>query len=317
MDYAQTDSAAGGAGFRPRALWARFLALWSRRKLLVSAAILGGLGLAGLLAVEVGVRAVGAVDFPTYDANPVTGYIPTADTAGRLLGRDWAFNEHHMGVSAPFAPTSATDVVLIGDSLVYGTSAYRQNQRLGPNLQALSGVTVWPIGAGSWSIANELAYLDTHPDVVANADRLVLIVNYADIQPRSVWKSDLVHPRRPPLWALAYLVEKKLFQPPSDAARFGEEAPVLADWRAFTARYGRRIDVILYPDKAMLTDPVKLTAYRDRLALLAAPNVVFHDLTRDPRWTTDDYMDSIHPKPGSVIKVARFATEELHLNGGG
>jgi hypothetical protein len=284
---------------------------------LVSVAVLGGLGLAGLLAAETGARAIGAVDFATYDVNPVTGYIPTAGTSGRLLGRDWVFNEHHMGAAEPFAPTQATDVVLIGDSLVYGTSAYRQTQRLGPALQTLSGVTVWPIGAGSWSVANELAWLNTNPDVVASADRLVFIVNYADIQAGSVWKSDLTHPRHHPVSALAYLAGKKFFNPPSDDPRFGEEGPVLAQWREFTARYGRRIDVILYPNKVMLTDPAKLKAYRDRLALLAAPNVVFHDLTRDPRWTPDDYMDSIHPKAGSMIKVARFANEELHLNGGG
>ncbi len=298
-------------------LWRRFARAWSRRKLVVSAVVVGGLGLAGLLAAEVGARAIGAVDFPTYDANPVTGYIPTANTAGRLLGRDWVFNEHHMGVAAPFAPTAATDVVLIGDSLVYGTSSYRQNQRLGPNLQALSGVTVWPVGAGSWSVANELAYLNANPEVVAGADRLVFIVNYADIQSGSVWKSDLTHPRHHPVSAVAYLAAKTLFKPASDDPRFGEEGPVLADWRAFAARYGRRIDVILYPNKAMLTDPAKLKAYRDRLALLAAPNVVFHDLTLDPRWTPDDYLDNIHPKPGSVIKVARFANDELHLNGAG
>ncbi|GEM_PF-954228 len=317
MDYAQTGAAAGDAGSGPRALWARFSALWGRRKLLVSAGILAGLGLAGLLAAEVGARAVGAVDFPTYDANPVTGYIPTADTAGRLLGRDWVFNEHHMGVAAPFAPSPATDVVLIGDSLVYGTSSYRQDQRLGPNLQALSGVTVWPIGAGSWSVANELAYLDANPEVVAGADRLVFIVNYADIQSGSVWKSDLTHPRRHPLSAVTYLAAKTLLKPAAEDPRFGEEAPVLTHWREFTGRYGRPIDVILYPNKAMLTDPAKLKTYRDRLALLAAPNVVFHDLTRDPRWTPDDYLDNIHPKPGAVIKVARFVNEELRLNGGG
>ena len=50
----------------------------------------------------------------------------------------------------------------------------------------MSGVTVWPIGAGSWSVANELAYLDANPEVVAGADRLVFIVNYADIQSGSV-----------------------------------------------------------------------------------------------------------------------------------
>jgi hypothetical protein len=314
MSDLKTD---GGSGRDSGAAtpWRRLLQTWRRRKLLVSAAITGGLLVAGLAAAEIGARAIGAVDFATYDANPVTGYIPTASTSGRLLGRDWVFNEHHMGVAAPFAPTPATDVVLIGDSLVYGTSSYRQTQRLGPDLQALSGVTVWPIGAGSWSVANEVAYLNANPDVVAGADRLVFIVNYADIQSGSVWKSDLTHPRHHPLSAVAYLAAKILFKPASEAPRFGEEAPVLAGWQNFTARYGRPIDVILYPDKAMLTDPAKLKAYRDRLALLTAPNIVFHDLTRDPRWTTEDYMDSIHPRPDSVAKVARFMTEELHLDG--
>lgn len=303
----------GGAPLSPAASWRRFTHAWRRRRLAVSAALVGTLLIPGLLAAEIGARSIGAVDFPTYEANPVTGYIPRANTSGRLLGRDWVFNNRNMGVAAPFAPTSATDVLLVGDSLVYGTSAYRQSQRLGPSLQTLSGVPVWPIGAGSWSVANEVAWLNANPDIVASADRLVFIFNSADIQAASVWKSDLTHPRHHPVSAVAYLAGKTFFKPPGDAPRFGEEGPVLARWRHFAAGYGRRIDVILYPNRKVMTDPVALAAYRQRLALLAAPNVVFHDLTHDPRWTTDDYLDNIHPRPGAVIKVARFMNDELDL----
>ena len=40
-----------------------------------------------------------------------------------------------MGAPA-FAPNPLRDVLLVGDSVVYGGNAYRQLQRLGPTLQA-------------------------------------------------------------------------------------------------------------------------------------------------------------------------------------
>ena len=82
------------------------------------------------------VRALWMVDFALYEANAQIGYIPAANQQGSFLNKnDWQFNALHMGAPA-FAPNPARDVLLVGDSLVYGGNAYSQSQRLGPTLQA-------------------------------------------------------------------------------------------------------------------------------------------------------------------------------------
>lgn len=89
-----------------------------------------------LLAAEGGVRALGMVDFPLYEANARIGYIPAANQQGSFLNKnDWEFNALHMGAPA-FTPGPALDVLLVGDSVVYGGNGYRQPDRLGPALQA-------------------------------------------------------------------------------------------------------------------------------------------------------------------------------------
>lgn len=90
-----------------------------------------------LLSIEVLVRATGMVDFPMYEANAQIGYIPAASQQGNFLNKNkWEFNSLHMGASE-FKPGPGPNVLLIGDSLVYGGNSYRQQDRLGPSLQTL------------------------------------------------------------------------------------------------------------------------------------------------------------------------------------
>ena len=175
---------------------------------------------------EIGLRLAGVGDFPTYDANPVTGYIPSANQSGRFMGRDWAFNEHHMGVAQPFEPSAKRDIVLVGDSIVYGGNPYRQADKLGPVMErSMPGSEVWPIGAGSWALRNELAYLAANPDVIRGADAFVFVLNSGDFQEPSVWVTDATHPRRRPVLIAPYLVQRKLpYERRSSSTQIGKNS---------------------------------------------------------------------------------------------
>ena len=111
------------------------------------------------LSSEAFVRSLGVVDFPLYQANMQIGYIPALSQQGSFLNRnDWKFNSLHMG-APEFLPGPVLDLLLVGDSVVYGGNAYRQSDRLGPALQASlqlhsPGALVWPISAGSWALRN-------------------------------------------------------------------------------------------------------------------------------------------------------------------
>ena len=164
--------------------------------------------LVGGLAAEVGVRVAGLVDFPLYDADATIGYIPKANQRGSFLNKnDWVINEKHMGAKT-FVPDPAGNILLVGDSIVWGRNPYALPDRLGPRLQALVKGKVWPIAAGSWSLQNELAYLNANPDVVSKVDTIVFVLNSGDLGPPSSRNCSATHQRERPTLALVYLAKK-------------------------------------------------------------------------------------------------------------
>jgi lysophospholipase L1-like esterase len=60
-----------------------------------------------------------------------------------------------MGAEA-FVPDPAGNILLIGDSIVWGGNPYKAGERLGARLQALLKDKVWTASAGSWSLQNEI-----------------------------------------------------------------------------------------------------------------------------------------------------------------
>jgi hypothetical protein len=96
-----------------------------------------------------------------------------------------------------FKAVPGRNVLLFSDSVVYGGNAYRQQERLGPKLQALmqGRGSIWRIAAGSWALRNELAYLRLYPQVLAQVDQVVFVLNSGDFGEASSWSCELTHPR--------------------------------------------------------------------------------------------------------------------------
>ena len=122
-----------------------------------------------------------------------------------------------MGAGA-FKPKPALDMLLVGDSLVYGGNQYHPTERLGPTLQALiqtrtAGTQVWPISAGSWSLRNELTWLRQNPQVLDQMHRIIIVLNSGDFDTTtaSSWSCELTHPRSRPLVATWYLFYKYVY----------------------------------------------------------------------------------------------------------
>ena len=165
-----------------------------------------------LVLSEVGLRLAGVTDFPVYDTDETIGYIPAPGQQGSFLNRNgWQVNERSMGSDA-WEPNGQRDVLLLGDSVVWGGNPLNQPDKLGPVLQGkLPQWRVWSASAGSWSVLNQVAYLDRYADVQQEADVLVWVLNTADFaEKRSVWSSDATHPRSKPLSAVWHVAEKYL-----------------------------------------------------------------------------------------------------------
>lgn len=277
--------------------------------LAAAAAIVGG--------GETAVRIAGLVDFPLYEANNRIGYILKPNQSGSFMNsHDWAFNEISMGTARRFAPSEKTDVLLIGDSLVLGGNPYRQEDRLGPQLETVSGDVIWPISAGSWGIQNELEYLTEHPEVVASVDRIVFLVNSGDFDKPSSWALETTHPTHPPFSALWYLIEKNVIKPKSDVRpeMLVQVKEPYAEFQRFASNYSKPIDMWLYPDKPELADPALLDQHFSpiisKLQSMNLSNVTLHYVKDIEGWKPEFYRDGIHPSPEGTKALAKAIAGE-------
>ena len=254
---------------------------------------------------ELASRLSGITDVPLYLADPDLGYVPAPNQSGAFLVRnDWVFNELSMGTTR-FAPDPRCNLLLVGDSIVYGGNPYRQADKLGPQLERRVDCRVWPISAGSWALLNEIAYLELHlEDVARKMNGTVLVLNSGDFGAPSMWTSELTHPTRRPASALLYALQR---YGPSWPNTRNEDPAVMPD-RDWEAEWGRRlaglqsrlgspITIMLYPNREELADPALRARRfeRPRGLLREAGITAIVDLADDRRWTGALYRDVIHP----------------------
>jgi lysophospholipase L1-like esterase len=268
-----------------------------------------------LVVAELGLRAFGVIDFPLYDADPRIGYIPRASQSGVFLGRNhWEVNEKSQG-SPPWQPNRRTDLLLLGDSIVWGGNPLDQPQKLGPTLQrTLPDTDVWSAAAGSWGVPNEVEYLDRFPDVVQASEIVVWVINTGDLNERSQWASELTHPRHHPASALLYMAQKyalprvQAWLPAPGSTPAPEQSPaappIFPETEAlFRARLqdlaaARRVLVVVWPERAAAAgaDPA-LGVHRnfvDHVTRLLPPGVLLLDAGDGPP-SAALYRDGIHP----------------------
>ena len=268
-------------------------------------------------AVELTARFMHISDVPLYNSDRRIGYIPKPNQTGEFLRtHSWAFNELSMGTRRNFAPSQKEDVLLVGDSIVLGGNPLRQDERLGPRLEAITGAVVWPISAGSWALQNELEYLRQHPDVASKVDRIIIISNSGDFVEPSYWRSELTHPRKRPWSAALYAIDRYLLhwsKPSSDPHYRVPRRDLGEDLSTLVKSTSTPIFLILYPTKAELD--------REHRCSFAPPwyrnmrTVRVTCIGDDPRWTADLYSDDIHPTVkgvqvlASIVKRQAWSTE--------
>jgi hypothetical protein len=280
-----------------------------RKAALGVVAIVAAVGLGELAAAGSGL-----VDIPLYEAPRQLGYVPKANQHGSFLHRfDWAFNEHHMGVAEPFEPTSGEDILLVGDSVVFGGVRMPQAERLGPTLERLTSSKVWPISAKSWSLTNELTYLYENPDVTAGVDRMVIVLNGSDFRQKSIWESSLTHPLSRPLFSTLYLAEKFVLGDPESPPRPSLSDRTVRDrWHRFVRSFGKPVTVVLYPEKHELEPSQEQAVFAQRQAELEMPGVTVVRLGKDERWRASaTYLDHIHPDARGTYLLAEIIAAEL------
>lgn len=261
-----------------------------------------------MMAAESGFRLIGLADFPIYVADDQIGYIPAPNQSGAFLNKNrWYFNEKSMGSDKPFLPSTRTDVLLIGDSIVLGGNTMDQPAKLGALLSGLSGKEHWPISAGSWALLNEIRYLQRHPEVLEQVDELAFVVNSADFAQASSWTCEVTHPREHPRFVTPYLLNKYLIKrEPCGTTPQVLQVPHAA-WQVelqqvmkSPAVRGKPVIFWLYPTQAESKDVRLLSMQLERhaveiLGVMSGTAVEVLSLARHPNWRAVRYTDAIHP----------------------
>ena len=283
-----------------------------------------------LALIELAIRALGVVDFPLYDLDASFGYAPRPTQSGTLLRRNrWVFNDHSMGVDAPWRPGDRIDLLLVGNSIVMGGNPYDQRDKLAPLLQsALSETTctVWPVAAGGWSTLNEIGFLERHPDLIQGADYVVWELMPGQMSSVTPWGGETLQPTHAPRWATGYLALKAWRQ------QFRAQAPLpLVTSDQLSANFERlnqtlsqvsrlgssesRGVLFLYPDREQLVAARaghEWVPERSRIERLAqAHSMRLLDVARDPSWTDRLYRDNVHPTPEGNAVLAKMLARVL------
>ncbi|KQP21999.1 hypothetical protein ASF43_24430 [Pseudorhodoferax sp. Leaf267] len=279
-----------------------------------------------VLLAEVAARWSGVLSMPLYLADPQLGYVPRPDQQGAQLHKNaWVVNEKSMGTSS-WSPNGARDLLLLGDSLVWGGDAYDQPDRLGPQMeQGLPDWRVWPAAANSWAVLNEIAYLDHHPDVQAEADVVVWVLNTADLGGRAQWANPISHPLERPASAVVYLLQRHVLRdvghlfdrlkwavmgpgPGQQRAQVVDAASVAALERKLQQLSGKPVLFVLVPHRAELGEPTpRYLEFRAALVGALGGCCGLLELRDDPGWTLGLYRDEIHPTvQGNRLLAARI-----------
>lgn len=253
----------------------------------------------GLAGAEAGMRAFALDQYPLYNVySSGLGYLPKPNQRGAYAHRNtWVFNERSMATARAYA-SSPNDILLIGDSLILGgvqqSEDHRQEDRLGPALERATGRRVWPVGAGSWGIQNELRWLKLNPD---HAPTVVFVLNSRDFGPPSVAQGEYAQPTRKPLSILAYTLGQKIDHTP--ALDPPENDAFAAPLAQFLAGSPGRVVYVLHQRKgeAFPFTLLRQHAGRGSVCETSLPDAL--------------YMDAIHPKAAGYAELSRQIGECL------
>jgi lysophospholipase L1-like esterase len=227
--------------------------------------------------------------------------------------------------AGPWVATSGHNILLLGDSIVWGGKKIADCDRLGSILEKSMPVAcrVWPVAAPSWGVLNEIAFADRVPAVVEECKTVVWVVNSGDFSYKSQWLSGTTHPRCRPGSAVTYVSRKYLTRWQRGVATHdtvaaaqrtvlpGSVSTFADSVKKFAER--QRVLVVLYPDKNELEetyDSAWKSVVKEVYKKFPA-SVTVLDLRDCPEWQKGLYLDNVHPSLEGIRTLAALIVASL------
>lgn len=278
----------------------------------------------GFLIIEIAARLTGAINFPLYILNDKIGYIVSPGQNGSFLNKNnWIVNDKSQG--AEKWSQEDKSVLLLGDSIVWGGNLFDHKDKLGAQLEDKLNYRVWPAASGGWGVANEVAYLDLYPEVVAAAETIVWLVDNGDLGELVKWRSEEKHPTKRPFSAVIYLL-KKYISPfsiakstPQISASSEETKIDFARKVAELKRMKKKLIFVICPTKTEFTGNDTERNYSYKLLLKEIKNLIgdveLVELRESPEWSLGLYRDEIHPNKEGYSVLATILFNKIQVNG--
>ena len=271
-------------------------------------------------------------DFPVYDTGPMIGYLPSPNQQGNFLNKNrWSINEKSQ-CSPKWEPDKKPDVLVIGDSVVWGGNPLDDSNKLGYQLQnRLPDHSVWSAAAGSLAIPNLVAYTDRFPDVPSRMEHIIWVVNAGDYGERTQWATDRSHPRSRPLWGTWYLANKYVFFPILSKRRAVSKSrpPEVSEETLNLLRKkiqeissdddGPRHVIAFYSGKELINGTANMELVEREAKCLSLTHECLGGLCEiiviqdDERWNDSLYRDAIHPSADGNSVLADILAD--YVNG--
>ena len=305
--------------------------------------------LISLLALELSLRCLWGFGNPLLlQKDPDIGYLYQPNQDLHRLGNRVIINAYHQrsGPVTQFPNTNTTRIMLVGDSVTFGTTLLDQKQTISELLQAdlktsKSGpVEVLNASAGSWGIGNELAYLKRFGTMGACVV-VIQIGSHDLLQQKSTSFRVGVDPNQPdkrPLTAISE-VWRRYIQPclagsatvaipalaedPDSEARFTMNMDFLIEGIRFVHQHGATPVILHTPDRDEVLKQndhteTKYQSWRRRFVTLAererVPLVNLPELWQRDARATLYFRDHVHLTAAGTAAAANAVYKLLQVS---
>jgi|TARA_B110000503_G_scaffold43687_1_gene71507 hypothetical protein len=267
-----------------------------------------------IICLELIVRFLGIANGPLRLANKELGYIPQANQEGRFLYNHWTFNDLHMNSRNNFSYIG-NEILILGDSVVWGGNRLDQKERIGWLINNLSGEkNTFVVAEQSWGFKNQILYIMKFEHLFKKVNKIIFVLNSGDFERPSSWGCSNTHPINKPKVHLYFALKKYVLRTkcPSDILpnllvpdfQIEDGLSLIKSKLPSTS-----LELLLYQTKDEFS---KSQSFKNKIAQYQDKFTKIHEIIDFKKnWGLDSYIDGIHLGKKGTKNLANIIYENF------